>query len=150
MSETLFEVYEIEDRGASWGHLLPGEGASARGGPAAPPRVERGSAPRSLETARVERDDAMQRVSDHAPVEWKDEAWTWLVRYLRTHAEFFPDDAWNEGLSEPPNARAFGPVVQRAARQGLIVKAGRLRPRTRGHATRAEVWTSTLYRQESS
>lgn len=94
------------------------------------------------------RDEAMAAVEENADDQWKREAWEWLVGYLRTHDEFFPDDAWSEGLAPPRERRAFGPLVQRAARQGLIVKSGRLRQRVRGHGTPAEVWTSTIYERE--
>lgn len=89
----------------------------------------------------------MAQVDEHAPVEWKQQAWSWLVGYLRTHAEFFPDDVWAAGCPVPPERRAFGPLVQRAAREGLIVKSGRTRPRTLGHATPAEVWNSISYEE---
>lgn len=99
----------------------------------------------TLFDALAQRDEAMARVEEAAPLEWKDAAWSWLLDYLRTHREFFPDDVWAGGLEPPPERRAFGPLVLRAARAGYIVKAGRLRPRVRGHGTPAEVWTSQLY-----
>lgn len=98
-----------------------------------------------IQAARTERDIALVRVEQAAPDEWKERAWSWLCSYLETHPSFFPDDAWAEGLEPPPELRAFGPIVQRAAREGLIVKTGEFRQRTRGHATAAAVWRSTIF-----
>lgn len=101
----------------------------------------------TIDQARTERDIALVRVEQAAPDEWKQRAWEWLKGYLEDHAEFFPDDVWAAGLEAPPERRAFGPLVQRAARDGWIVKTDRTRPRTLGHATPAAVWRSTLYRE---
>lgn len=98
----------------------------------------------TLDDARAERDAALLRVEESAG-DWNARAWAWLLDYLRTHAEFFPDDVWAAGLERPRELRAFGPLVARAARAGYIVKSGRLRQRTRGHATAAAVWRSMLY-----
>lgn len=92
----------------------------------------------------------MTRVENAAPVEWNEYARAWLRDYLTTHAEFFPDDAWLAGLAEPPEARAWGPVVKYASARGWIVKSGGFRQRTRGHATVAPIWLSLIYRQETA
>lgn len=105
---------------------------------------------RDLTTARAERDEAMTSVAKHTPAAWLLYAWDWLQGYLATHAEFFPDDVWAAGLDEPPNARALGPLVQRAAREGLIVRTDRMRPRTRGHTTPGIVWKSLVYERSAS
>jgi hypothetical protein len=140
--QTLFDT--IEDRGA-----LPGRPFAGEGGPA-PRAAPRSPALRSLEQARADRDAAMQQVAEHAPVEWKDRAWSWLLGYLRAHAEFFPDDVWAAGCPVPPERRAFGPLVLKASRAGLIVRTGRTRPRTLGHATSGDVWRSTVYQEASA
>lgn len=92
----------------------------------------------------------MASVESHAGEDWNTYARAWLHDYLVTHAEFFCDDVWAAGLAEPPEARAMGPVVKYAAARGWIVRTERMRPRTRGHATAAPVWRSTLYRKESA
>ena len=149
---------QFEDREASRGtSFRPGEHRPAPVPPAAVGGVNvstfmperRSTASRSLELAHAERDLAMTRVESAAPVEWRITAWAWLLDYLATHAEFFPDDVWEAGLEVPPERRAFGPLVQRAAREGLIVKAGYMRARTLGHATRAEVWKPTIHQEAS-
>lgn len=100
---------------------------------------------RTLARARTERDQAMGRVNAAAPVEWKEQAWLWLLDYLKTHEEFFPDDVWEAGLQAPPERRAFGPLVAKASRAGYIVKTNQMRPRTLGHATAGPVWKSLIY-----
>lgn len=102
-----------------------------------------------LTHAREERDAAMQRVEDAAG-DWNEYARSWLHDYLLVHREFFPDDVWAAGLAEPPEARAFGPVVKWASAHGWIVKTGEWRQRTRGHASSASVWRSTLYREDAA
>ena len=140
-------LFDLDDRGAS--HTpFGGEGrpaptpASTRGSPDA----RRQSAPRSLDSARAERDEAMAAVEDHAGEDWNTYARAWLQDYLSTHASFFPDDVWEAGLTEPSEARAFGPVVKYAAARGWIVKDGGFRQRTRGHATVAPTWRSLIFR----
>ena len=80
------------------------------------------------------RDEGIQRAIDHADrveSEWSDRAYGMLVRYarqkgsgakitseaVRNHAEWF-------GLPTPPDKRAWGAVILRAARAGVIHKAG--------------------------
>lgn len=149
MSDDLTLLDLIEDRG-NCGVSTAGDDLRREASTDSIATDRRSSAPRSLEDARVARDEAMQCVDDHAPVEWKETAWDWLVGYLQSHREFFPDDVWRAGLEEPPNARALGPLVKRAAAAGLIVKTDRTRQRTRGHATPAVVWRSLVYREESA
>lgn len=102
-----------------------------------------------IERARAERDVALDAVG--AVDGWCAYAYEYLRRYLTAHQFLFTDDLWAsdtnpDGLVPPPTTmRAFGPVVQRAAREGLIVKSGRYRPRTYGHLAEGPVWRSLLY-----
>ena len=99
-----------------------------------------------LDQARIARDTALEQVEHNAEPEWKDEAWAWLVRYLEQHPTFFPDDVWAAGCPEPREARAFGPLVLKASKQGLIVKTSERRQRTRGNCAEAGVWASKIYK----
>jgi hypothetical protein len=89
------------------------------------------------------RDLGMARVATDPS--WAEYAFDFLAGYCRTHPTMFPDDLWAEGLTPPREARAFGPVIQRAARCGMIVKTAETRARLRGHMTLAVVWRSTIY-----
>ena len=60
---------------------------------------------------------------------WSDNAFALLVAYLGKHdGEFCSDQvrswATNNGLEEPPNRHAWGAVMLRAKREGLIKKNG--------------------------
>jgi hypothetical protein len=97
------------------------------------------------ERAEAERDAGIAQAQRSADQKWLDEAWRWLNEHLRNNATFFSDDAWESGLERPREARAFGPVVLRASRAGLMVKTNEMRPRTSGHMTPAPVWRSLVY-----
>lgn len=104
-----------------------------------------------IDRARAERDAALEAVEIGAGETWTKVAWEYLVDYLIHNEYLFTDDIWQtdtnpDGLAQPPTTmRALGPLVLRAARAGHIVKTGRYRPRTFGHAAEGPVWRSTLY-----
>ena len=82
--------------------------------------------------ARVRRDDGIQRAVDHADRvshAWSVLAYQTLIEYIRyTDTYFLAEDFTGYALArhvpKPPDNRAFGAIIQRAARAGLIVKAG--------------------------
>lgn len=89
-------------------------------------------------TATERRDDGIARAVDHADRvshAWSVLAYQTLIEYLNfTHnvvgddlaflAEDFTGYALARHVPKPPDNRAFGAIIQRAARAGLIVKAG--------------------------
>lgn len=95
------------------------------------------------------RDESMARVEQGTDPEWAEYAFAFVAEYCRTHETMFPDDLWAAGLAAPREARAFGPIIQRAARCGMIVKSDEHRPRLRGHMTLAVVWRSNICGAES-
>lgn len=82
--------------------------------------------------ARVRRDDGIARAVDHADRvshAWSVLAYTYIVSWAKGHGEPFLAEeaiasALEFGVPKPPDNRAFGAIIQRAARAGLIVKAG--------------------------
>lgn len=99
-----------------------------------------------LDAAR-RRDEALERVADAADPDWMAAAWGALVEYLRVHPIFFVDDFWNETqLVRPRESRALGPVVLRAAREGLMKKSGAYRPSVASNMTAKPCWESLVYR----
>lgn len=91
------------------------------------------------------RDAGMTAVADAADPDWMSAAWDALVLWLRTHDEFFVDDFWaGSGLQEPRESRALGPIVQRAARQGLMEKTGEFRKSVRSNMTEKPCWKSLI------
>lgn len=93
------------------------------------------------------RDAALAQVAAGADAAWTAQAWDTLVSYLQAHPTFFVDDLWEAGLVEPREARALGPVVLRAAREGLMRKSGVYRKSVRSNLTEKPVWTSLVYKQ---
>lgn len=119
--------------------------------PAPTPEADVLGAQARIAKARAARDEGMDQAARHASDQWNRYAWDFLYAYLKTHPTLFTDDLWQSdgnpaGLRRPPTTmRAFGPIVQRAAREGLIVKTGEYRPRTFGHLAEGPVWRSLLY-----
>lgn len=78
------------------------------------------------------REDGIRRAEEHADEEWKRRAFQAVDIASRLNVEFTADEVWelleaafpDAGTHEPA---ALGPVFQRAAREGLIVKAGTVR-----------------------
>ena len=89
------------------------------------------------------RDSALVSVEANADAQWKADAWDWLVQYLRTHAEFFPDEAC-VSAPQPREKRAWGALVKRAVTAGLLERAG-FRARASGNLTPATVWRSLVW-----
>lgn len=101
----------------------------------------------SLAAATEARDSALSAVEAGADAEWMALAWHTLCDYLKRHQEFFVDDFWTDTqLRQPREARAFGPIVLRAARSGYIERTERSRPSVRSRLGHKPVWRSMLYR----
>jgi hypothetical protein len=96
--------------------------------------------------AAAARDDGMTRVADNAPAEWMAGAFDFIRGYLETHDEMFVDDLWTAGLTTPPNRKAIGPVIQRAARERLMVRSGNFRRSVSSNLSDKPIWTSLIYR----
>ncbi len=99
----------------------------------------------TLFAAAAARDDGMVRVDAHALPEWKHDAWAFIVDYLRSHPELFVDDLWEAGLPHTREDRALGPLFNRAARRGLMVKTGRYRASVRSNLTEKPIWRSLIF-----
>jgi hypothetical protein len=104
-----------------------------------------------LTLAAAARDDAVQRVDDHADVDWKDQALDAVRRTCEQRAEFISDDIWEVGnLPSTREDRALGAVMRKAARNGWCIKTDRVRPSVRSHLSGKPVWSSLLYAQEQA
>jgi len=103
-------------------------------------------APPTKESSRKKRDEALAQVDAAADAAWKEEAWAAMVAYLETHEEFFVDDLWEDGLSQPREARAIGPIILRAASQGLMKKTSKSRPSVRSNMSIKPIWRSMVFR----
>ena len=105
-----------------------------------------------FEAARKARDAGIRRAVDHAEdvtPKWADRAYDFLQGYLRTNERLTSEDVREaaKGLvPEPPSLRAWGGVFQRAARAGLIERAGYGTARDpRVHMNVVTVWQSRLF-----
>jgi uracil-DNA glycosylase len=96
------------------------------------------------------RDVAVAQVEAGADPDWLAEAYDELVRYLRHNPEFFVDDFWQRTqIQRPRESRALGPVVMKAAREGLMEKSGEFRKSVASNMTEKPVWRSLIYRGAS-
>ena len=91
-----------------------------------------------LDSVRVRRDVGIQRAVDHADdvdPTWSERAYAFLQKFLRNEpGAFLTEDvalgSLRDGLSPPPDGRAWGGVIQRAAKRGAIRKVGYAPART--------------------
>ena len=81
--------------------------------------------------ARQARDAGMARAAEHAErvdPDWPVRALVFVRFYAATHAEFLTEDVvaayLAAGHPPPPDGRAWGPVMQAAARREIIERCG--------------------------
>lgn len=93
------------------------------------------------------RDKGIERAITHAnqiDIGWSEKAFSFLIQYLQTAAEFMVEDVRkaSEGIvPAPPSLRAWGGVIRRAAFAGLIKKIGFKNViNAKAHCTPASVW----------
>lgn len=83
-----------------------------------------------MRAARARRDEGMASVEAHANEEipeWSEYAFVFLMHFARGHKEFRIEEVRTAAIGfvpPPPDSRAWGPVVQRAAREGFIKVCG--------------------------
>lgn len=96
----------------------------------------------------------MAQALDHADEVyggWSEIAYDFLVRFARTRSEAFISEDVSGASKEdptfpqPPTDRAWGSVYLRAAKSGVIVRAGTGKSRRR-HASICPAWKSLIYR----
>lgn len=109
--------------------------------------------PMDFETARRRRDSGMARAADHANAEtpgWTEAAFEFLeacakVRAAPFLAEEVIEMAKAAHLAPPPDGRAWGGVFRRAARSGVIAKAG-FAPAKTSNCSPKVLWQSRIVR----
>ena len=93
------------------------------------------------------RDKGIQQAINHAdqvkPL-WSEQAYNCLLNYIRYNDEFMTEDvreASKHQLSEPPSARAWGGIIVKAVKCGLIYRKGfRNVSNVKAHRTPATLW----------
>lgn len=134
----------FEDNGLGWCQLhLPANQV-------APHKAHHAMVAAHLDGARhratQRRDAAVAGVEANADDDWLADAYDALVAYLKVHQEFFSDDFWERTqLRRPRESRALGPVVMKAARDGLMEKSGLFRKSTASNMTEKPVWLSLIH-----
>ncbi len=93
----------------------------------------------------------MQQAVDHAneaSKQWSERAYKFLCNYLGSGKEFMAEDLRKESQSivpEPPSLRAWGAIIRRASKNGLIERIGyRNVSNVKAHSTPAAVWRGTF------
>lgn len=86
-----------------------------------------------------------QSALKHAGNNWADEAFKSLCHYAASHDTFLTDDvrtfAHSNGLPMPPDNRAWGGVVSKAAHMDLIERVGYAPVKSSsGHARPMSLW----------
>lgn len=101
-------------------------------------------------TAAFHRDQAVKQVERHADPEWLLAARRAVAELAHTRTEFISDDVWTL-IEKPSEARALGPVMLWAQREGLIAPTDRVRQsaQPKCHAMPRRVWRSLAYRAAS-
>jgi hypothetical protein len=94
----------------------------------------------------------MAKVDANANPEWKDVMYDVVQEVAGLHAEFNADDIDETFEALPvrpatPNKKALGPVMLRAARNGLCVKTDRVVPSRRAklHGCPRQIWKSLIH-----
>lgn len=93
------------------------------------------------------RDKGIAQAINHADAVspgWSKDAFLFLLNYMRTHSEFMGEEVRtaSEGiLPEPPDKRAWGAIMVRAVKSGLLVrKEYRSVTNPKAHKSICSVW----------
>jgi hypothetical protein len=103
-----------------------------------------------LDAAREARDEAIERVDEHADPAWKEAAYAVVCAIAAEVPEFTTDRVWyaleRQRIPAPREPRALGPVMQRARRAGLIVNTRRMQQSRSvvNHGRLVAVWKSEV------
>ncbi len=103
--------------------------------------------------ARQLRDDGMQRAADHAEAvepTWNERAMEYTKLYARENrqlrCEMVRIFAENDGFSKPPDKRAWGAVMMRAAKAGILTKlCWTTASDPRVHKNPVSLWQSNIF-----
>jgi hypothetical protein len=104
-----------------------------------------------LFTAKDFRDEGIQRAIDNAnrkEPKWADMAYGFLLGFIMKHKEFMTEEIRESAeklIPHPPSKRAWGGVIVRAVKAGLIYRSGyRNTKNIKAHCTPAAVWRSKI------
>lgn len=94
-----------------------------------PPTPAELAAQRAAHLAAHRRDRGIKRAAEHAGKQWQERALGYVREYVATHrGPFLCEDvrgyADHRDFEHPPTAKAWGGVMQTAARRGIVVADG--------------------------
>lgn len=103
-------------------------------------------------TGEALRDAGMETAARHAEEVssgWSDRALSFLIIYAKSHLRIMGEGvrAASKGIvDQPPHLRAWGSVMMRASRAGLIEKAGYVQVENpKAHRANAALWRSKIF-----
>jgi hypothetical protein len=101
----------------------------------------------NIDYSRQARDKGIEQAEKHANQvhdSWSDKAFEFLKSFIVNHKKFLAEDVryYSAGvIPEPPSQRAWGAVIVRAAKQGLIRRVGYEQVKNaKAHRANASVW----------
>lgn len=100
----------------------------------------------AITQAQIERDAGMAQALQHAQdvdESWPERAFRHLIDYAEAHDTFISHDV-TEGLPSPTDDRSWGPIFKRAAKVGIIKRAG-FGVSHRRHLSPTILWQSCIY-----
>lgn len=85
--------------------------------------------------------------------DWEHRAYLAVIACATKRRDFISDNVWEAMQPEDrpplwPNARALGPVMRKAAKDGFIRKTDRGRPSVRSHLSPKPIWASLCFGKE--
>ena len=95
---------------------------------------------------RKNRDQGIKQAEDHANQyeNWSVKAYTFLLYYIQQKKEFMTEEmreASKGSVPDPPSARAWGGIIVRAVKNGLIKRKGYGQVKNpKAHRANASVW----------
>jgi hypothetical protein len=104
-------------------------------------------------TGKQTRDIGIKQAEDHANQvhdKWSDQAYKFALDYLKFHPAMMGEDIRkvSEGfIPHPPSLRAWGSIIVRLRKEGLITQVGFNQVRNpKAHCANAACWKSNLYK----
>lgn len=105
----------------------------------------------SKDTGQLLKERGMQIAIDNADFkikEWSSVAYKFLVEYAKYNLTFMGEDvryASQNNLPEPPSLRAWGMIISRAKKQGIIKHIGYSQVKNpSSHKANASIWESQI------
>ena len=99
-----------------------------------------------VDRSEAARESAIAQVDAAAPDDWKAAAWKTVFSLATRMDKFTTDDVWRALCYVPPEPRAMGAIMKRAAKKGIIEATGDFiqSVRVACHRRPLRVWRSLI------